>query len=428
MHQLDKLDSAAAMAAAVQEALEAATTGQDFASRYSDGASIRFRRSNKWIVRFGDVEIDSKPLLAAAYKNQFGHDLTEKIYGGTDVLTRTLARFGYKLELREGGRTAASPHPYTWQTSVGDEGSKQDFSNLYGGSTRGGIQPSAKTPNVLLYSDPAVGVAFGYNFDGWSADGQTYSYTGEGRRGPQTLKSGNGAILRHKEQKRALRLFVVDGKEAESGGKNRVYVGEFSLDEDHPYSIEDAKDEEDVVRTVYVFHLRPVGEVLRRDEDFSVAPMAPKRDARAERVPLENQNSTTFTTSGSEPAVAEKREQLLVEAFQTALMARGHAYCRWQITPPESTRPLFTDVYDKTSGILYEAKSEASRNNIRLGLGQILDYKRYLPEVQGFSLLLPAAPHVDLLDLLASYHVGAVWRDTGTGVFMQRVEGQTSPF
>lgn len=75
----------------------------------------------------------------------------------------------------------------------------------------------------------------------------------------------------------------------------------------------------------------------------------------------------------------------------------------------------------------YEAKSEASRNNIRLGLGQILDYRRYVPQAQA-SLLLPAAPHVDLLDLLALYEVGAVWRDPGTGVFMQRTDGQTLPF
>lgn len=416
------------MAAAVEEALQAARSGQDFAARYSDGASKRLRRSTKWIVRFGEVEVDSKALLAAAYKNQFSHNLSEKIYGGTDVVTRTLARFGYKLELRESAKAKAPPESGTWRTYVGDEGSKQDFANLYGGSTRGGIQPSAKTPNVLLYSDPAVGVAYGYNFDGWSEDGLTYSYTGEGRRGPQTLKSGNGAILRHKEQGRALRLFVVDGNEAKSGGKNRLYVGEFSLDEDHPYSIEDAKDEDDIVRTVYVFHLKPVGDVLRRDEDLSVAPMAPKRDARAEQVPLENQNSTTFATSGTEPAIAEKREQLLIEAFKAELTARGRTYSRWQITPPESTRPIFTDVYDATSGVLYEAKSEASRNNVRLGLGQILDYRRYLPKVQKFSLLLPAAPHVDLLFLLASYGVGTVWRDPGTGVFMQHIEGQTLPF
>ncbi|WP_156507309.1 hypothetical protein [Arthrobacter sp. OY3WO11] len=417
------------MAAAVEEALEAARSGQAFAARYTDSASLRFRQSAKWIVRVGDVEVDSKALLAAAYKNQFGRDLSEKIYGGTDVVVRTLARFGHKLELRQDAQAGAPPHSGTWVTSPGDDGSKQDFSDLYGGSTRGGIQPSAKTPNVLLYSDPAVGVTYGYNFDGWSEDGKTYSYTGEGRRGPQTLKSGNGAILRHKEQGRALRLFVVDGEEvAETGGKNRVYIGEFSLDEEHPYSIEDAKDVEGVLRTVYVFHLKPVGDVLRRDEDLSVAPMAPRRDARAQQVPLENQNSTTFATSGSEPAVAEKREQQLVDAFQEVLATRGHAYCRWQITPPESTRPLFTDVYDETSGILYEAKSEASRNNVRLGLGQILDYRRYLPGVQHFSLLLPAAPHIDLLDLLASYHVGAVWRDPGTGVFMQHVREQTMPF
>jgi hypothetical protein len=85
-------------------------------------------------------------------------------------------------------------------------------------------------------------------------------------------------------------------------------------------------------------------------------------------------------------------------------------------------------VYDETAGILYEAKSEATRNHVRLGLGQILDYKRYVPDALGFSLLLPAAPHSDLLELLALYDVGAVWRDAEKGHFMQRWDGKTSRY
>jgi hypothetical protein len=43
-------------------------------------------------------------------------------------------------------------------------------------------------------------------FDGWVPDGRSF-YTGEGQRGDQALIQGNFAVLRHREEDRALRLF-----------------------------------------------------------------------------------------------------------------------------------------------------------------------------------------------------------------------------
>lgn len=419
MHQLDELDSPAAMQAAIDEALEAAASGSDFASRYSDGHSAKFRRSNRWIVRVGNVELDSKPLVSAAYVKQFDRRLTEKLHGGSDVIARALAKFGYKMEPRaEDG----------WVTPVGAVGTKKEFAKLYGGSTMGGIQPSKQTDNILIYSDPAVGTTYGYNFDGWSADGSTYSYTGEGRRGPQTLTGGNGAILRHRGRNRALRLFVSDGYVGKSRSKKRIYVGEFELNEAHPYSVEDAADEDGVMRTVYVFHLVPVSDSLQRTEDYSAAPMTPQAQAAAEKVPLERHQVSGFEVAGSGPITAEKREQALVDAFIAVLDERGHRTSRWRITPPESTRALYSDLFDEGDGVLYEAKSKSTRDSVRLGLGQVLDYKRYLAGVAKYSLLLPAAPHADLLDLLQEYEVGAVWVESESGLFFKHLEGQTLPF
>ena len=420
MHQLDELDSPSAMQAAIDEALEAAASGRDFASRYSDGHSVSFRRSNRWIVRVGSVELDSKPLVAAAYENQFGRKLTEKLHGGCDAIARALDKFGYKMEPRtEDG----------WVTPVGAAGTKKEFAKLYGGSTMGGIQPSKQTNNILIYSDPSIGTTYGYNFDGWSADGNTFSYTGEGRRGPQTLTGGNGAILHHQSRSRALRLFVADGYVGKSRSKKRIYVGEFVLDDAHPYSVEDAADEDGVMRTVYVFHLIPAGDALQRIEDYSAAPMTPQSQAVAEMVPLERHLVPGFETTGSGPASAEKREQALVEHFIKELTARGHGLSRWKITPPESTRPLYSDIYDETTGILYEAKAKSTRNHVRLGLGQILDYRRYTPaEVKAFSLLLPAEPHWDLLSLLRSQDIGAVWPNAEAGGFSRLTSNGVDAF
>lgn len=408
------------MQAAIDEALAAVAADEDFASRYSDGHSQKFRRSNRWIVRVGNVELDTKPLVTAAYVKQFDHKLTEKLHGGSDVIARALEKFGYMMEPRsEDG----------WVTPVGAVGTKKDIAKLYGGSTRGGIQPSKRTNNILIYSDPSVGKTYGYNFDGWSADGSTYSYTGEGRRGPQTLTGGNGAIRHHRSRNRALRLFVADGYVEKSRSKKRVYVGEFVLDGEHPYSVEDAPDEDGVMRTVYVFHLKPVGDSLQRTEDYSSASMTPQAQAATEKVPLERHNVAAFFTTGSGPVTAEKREQALVEHFTEKLTTRGHTLSRWKITPPETTKPLYSDLYDETTGILYEAKATSTRNHVRLGLGQILDYMRHTPaEVKAFSLLLPAEPHWDLLNLLRSQNVGAVWPDAQSGEFCRLTNDGVAPF
>ncbi len=174
------------------------------------------------------------------------------------------------------------------------------------------------------------------------------------------------------------------------------------------------------MRTVYVFRLKPVGSPLRRPQDFSDSPTPPKHEGTAKKVPLENHTVSKFSTPASTPEIAEKREQALVEKFSVELTRRDHQLSRWMITPPASVCPLYSDIFDETTGVLYEAKAEATRNNIRMGLGQLLDYKRYTPKsVKEFSLLLPTEPHADLQDLLISQGFGAVWPDPREGVFVR---------
>jgi hypothetical protein len=83
------------------------------------------------------------------------------------------------------------------------------------------------------------------------ADG-CYHYTGEGQHGDQEIKSGNAAILRHKREGRALRLFKGVRGEVE-------YLGEFETDEELPFYNTDAPEADDgPVRSVIVFRLRPL--------------------------------------------------------------------------------------------------------------------------------------------------------------------------
>jgi hypothetical protein len=114
------------------------------------------------------------------------------------------------------------PWPTTvgWDLSSGDTIRRTDLHARFGGRRQGGIGPSAKTPNVFLFTDPAIGQQHGY-YDGRSDDG-SFHYTGEGQRGDQTLAQGNLAIANHVADDRALRLFRGAGGEV-------LYLGEFLL-------------------------------------------------------------------------------------------------------------------------------------------------------------------------------------------------------
>lgn len=314
-----------------------------------------------------------------------------------------------------------------WKTPVGWSGSREEIKAMYGGSTGQGMETPRESPNVLLFTDPKVGVENGYEFDGWSSDGTVFSYTGMGRTGPQKWQKGNLYTRDHKSLGRSLRLFAVDGKIAGSGALKRVYLGEFELDSANPYSIEDGIGTDGVMRTVFVFHLRPVGDVLRRDQDVSPKNAKPSSAASATEVPLEDHKTKTFVQTSGEAVIAEKREQELVAAFQSVLESRGSKVNRFKILPPGSTSPLFTDIHDATNGVLYEAKADATRGSVRGGLGQLLDYRRYV-NGKHCRLLLPAKPADDLLELLGEHGIAVLWRDTENGPFHIHDGGATRLF
>jgi hypothetical protein len=151
-----------------------------------------------------------------------------------------------------------------WDEPLGRLMTREERGAKYGGALYGGIEPSAKTPNVFVYSDPNKSGTYGYNFDGWDAsDPNIYLYTGEGRIGDMTMNDGNAAILNHRERSRALRLFVFDHYVPGTKTALSRFVGEFEVDRELPYTVEKAPDEAGNERNAFVFRLRPVGEVER---------------------------------------------------------------------------------------------------------------------------------------------------------------------
>jgi hypothetical protein len=74
-----------------------------------------------------------------------------------------------------------------WDLRPGDFIKRTELHMRYGGGGQGGIAASRRSPNVLIFTDHAVGKEHGY-FDHW--DGELFHYCGEGQRGDQTIARG----------------------------------------------------------------------------------------------------------------------------------------------------------------------------------------------------------------------------------------------
>ncbi|MGW5353657.1 hypothetical protein ACWERV_24480 [Streptomyces sp. NPDC004031] len=347
----------------------------------------------------------------------------------------------------------------------GDVRTRSEIRAVFGGSPQGGICPSTSERSVNLYSDPDVGEKAGY-YDGWLAEedemGPVFEYTGAGKSGDQTFDgvagSGNRAILRHAEQDRVLRVFTRVGKLPDSDTKTHRYLGAFTLDGVQPYVWRRVHGEDRNERDVLVFRLRPEGAVQRAMQDV----IPPAEETTAEFVPFQVVTAATFqtdpATSGALPlpkqrvrkgsstrraapnpetsgtfvlpeafstklslraaaaaTIAVRHEALLTQAYKAHLDAAGHRTGAFQIKVKGLTSTLRTDLYDATDHVLYEAKGSSSREDVRMALGQILDYSRYVKSAEHEGepkrvILLPTAPSPDLYSLLDRYEVGVVYR------------------
>ncbi|MGK5684010.1 hypothetical protein [Actinoplanes sp. URMC 104] len=304
----------------------------------------------------------------------------------------------------------------SWNLLPGDYLTRQERAVRFGGSTMGGIQPSARSPHVFVYSDPAEGHQNGYIFDGWSKDRSVFLYTGEGRHGDQKLISGNAAILNHKQQGRVLRVFVADGKVENSGAKNQLYIGAFEVDNEIPYVVERAPDADGIQRSVIVFRLRPMSDPIIREADISETDDAPQ-DTESALVDLKVPVPVGFRRVSQEEAVVERREADLVQRYARSLGPAGLELKRWRIRPGGSLLTLYTGPYYVQKRELYEAKASSTREDIRMALGQIFDYERWIsPRPIKKAVLTPSKPAPDLIDLLHHFDVGVVF-ETADGTF-----------
>ena len=128
-------------------------------------------------------------------------------------------------------------------------------------------------------------------------------------------------------------------------------------------------------------------------------------------VEIEEQHVEHFQVSvpdqGNE---ANRREQSLVWAYVDYLRSQGHTVKRHRYPLGGSVPTLVCDLVDETDQVLYEAKGDVLRTSVRMGIGQLLDYRRFEPSSMGLAILLPRQPAKDLIELIRSVPVAAVWR------------------
>jgi hypothetical protein len=309
-----------------------------------------------------------------------------------------------------------------WELEVGAIDSRNAIQDRHGGSRQRGISaPAADSglDSIMLWWEPDKGEHFGYE-DGWALDGQTFFFSGTGREGDQQFEhptSENARVRDHVANGDHVRLLRYLGK------NEVVYVGELQLS---GWTWRDGYDRLGQVRRMIEFRFVPVGRAQVRDDDRvrqsepalaevpRLSPPLPPSPAELAAV-----RTTTFEYAlEAARRMATRREALLLERF-VRWLGDVHGLRSSGLTIPHgpSGAALQADLWVPARRLLVEAKSTVSREAVRLALGQLLDYQRYLNPRPLLAVLTPSEPPQDMVRLLADFGVGAAWEGTRRGDF-----------
>ncbi|MCL3992947.1 restriction endonuclease [Streptomyces lavenduligriseus] len=285
-----------------------------------------------------------------------------------------------------------------WDLEPGDVIERKQLHAKYGGRTQGAIGPSAKTPNVMIFTDPIAGEKHGY-YDGWMPDG-FFHYSGEGQYGDQRMLSGNASILNHAAEGRALRVF-------QGARGNVTYLGRFAAA--GWYEADAPETGGGPLRKVIVFKLRPL-DTPPQHPGTKLGRLLAEQHETVTEIDIERlETEKTFVDPNREPYEAERRESKLVLDFSAYLRTKGHRVNRQRILPAgDETRPLLTDLYVPDLDLLIEAKGSVTRENMRMALGQLIDYNRFVG-AKHQAILVPSKPRPDLIELVRAAGQVIIW-------------------
>jgi hypothetical protein len=123
---------------------------------------------------------------------------------------------------------------------------------------------------------------------------------------------------------------------------------------------------------------------------------------------------------------AERREQKLVLAYRDHLKRKGVAETRLKIVPDDEHKAPFSDVYVPDRNLLVEAKGNVERGAIRMAIGQLADYRRFLEPRPDVAVLVPERPRPDVWALLRAEQIDVIWPE-GAGFEHPRRSSRLRP-
>lgn len=265
----------------------------------------------------------------------------------------------------------------------------------------------------MLWWRPGTGEQYGYS-DGWASDATAFYFTGTGQVGDQRFvapNSENGRVRDHIGNGDRLRLLRYVGK------NEVVYVGMFRLDPTDPWRWRDGVDRFGTTRKMIQFRLLAVGDTRRMEgdptrEEISLDPSSVPLDPVPVPTPIETLRAVDFEqVTRLQVRLARRTELQLVHEFSAWLENRGVSSTGLRIPYSPERRDLRADLFLPETSTLVEAKATASRESLRMAIGQLLDYARWLPDTPRLLVLVPTAPAPDMIELLESMSIGIAWRE-----------------
>ncbi|MGO9734369.1 hypothetical protein [Mycobacterium sp.] len=175
------------------------------------------------------------------------------------------------------------------------------------------------------------------------------------------------------------------------------------------FLIED--EEADQLEELWSHHLANIARNIRGHPAGGKKAAAELAEVAVDQVPPAAMNTERSEVEWSVSTTVTQKEAQLTSRFQMYLEKHDREVKRYRIIPVGAAATLYSDLADVTENILYEAQGSADRMSVRLALGQVLDYGRFV-ERSRLAVLLPEAPPADLVELLDRYGVGCVVETT----------------
>jgi hypothetical protein len=157
---------------------------------------------------------------------------------------------------------------------------------------------------------------------------------------------------------------------------------------------------------------RPSREAALWEAISNLVDVSPQQ-ARVRLVPPEGIATEVFEVGAITPHEARRREAELVAALRAWWTKRDgpDAVSRVEIRPGGNAAVLYSDLFNTATDELVEAKADCARESVRMAIGQLADYRRFVNEHAACKVLLPTEPSEDLIDLLTREGIGILVPD-----------------